>query len=266
MTVAVVTGAASGMGRASIETLRGIADVIVAADLTAPDIDGTVGVACDVADPEAVAALATRARELGPFRALAHAAGISPTMGDARRMFEVDLVGTQLLLDAFEDLVVPGSAAVCFSSSSAYQVAPFVTADHEALLRDPLAPDFLDRAVEAATDNSGFAYALAKVGVIRAAATGRGSMGPHGWSRQLGRAGPDRHTDGPPGARGAADHAGHVREHPPRTPRRAGRGRGVRWRTSSPTTRRSSRASTCSSTAACSRVWPSPKRADDLVK
>jgi NAD(P)-dependent dehydrogenase (short-subunit alcohol dehydrogenase family) len=182
MTVAVVTGAASGMGRACVERLRGLADVIVAADLAVPDIDDAVGVACDVSDPSAVEALVARARELGPFRALAHAAGISPTMGDARRMFEVDLLGTQLLLDAFEELAAPGSAVVCFSSSAAYQVAPFIDADHEALLRDPLAPDFLDRAVAAATDDSGFAYALAKVGVIRAAA--RASVA---WGRRGGR-------------------------------------------------------------------------------
>jgi NAD(P)-dependent dehydrogenase (short-subunit alcohol dehydrogenase family) len=129
MTVAVITGAASGMGRACVELLRGSADVLVAADLAAPDIEGTVGVACDVADPSAVQALAGRVRDLGPFRALAHSAGISPTMGDARRVLEVDLVGTELLLRAFEDLVVPGSAAVCFASSAAYQVAPFVSAD-----------------------------------------------------------------------------------------------------------------------------------------
>ena len=48
------------MGRACIERLRGLADVLVAADLKAPDIDGAIGVACDVSDPEAVAALATR--------------------------------------------------------------------------------------------------------------------------------------------------------------------------------------------------------------
>ena len=113
MTVAVVTGAASGMGRACVERVRSLVDVVVAADLEAPDIDGTIGAACDVADPAAVTALVAQVRDLGPFRALAHAAGISPTMGDARRMFEVDLIGTQLLLDAFEDLVVPGSAAVC---------------------------------------------------------------------------------------------------------------------------------------------------------
>ena len=182
MTVAVVTGAASGMGRACVDALRGSADVLVTVDLQAPAIDGTVGVACDVADPAAVRALAERVAELGPFRALAHAAGISPTMAEARRVFEVDLVGTQLLLDAFEGLVVPGSAAVCFSSSAAYQVAPYLNADHEALLRDPLAPDFLDRAVTAAADDSGFAYGLAKVGVIRAA--GRAAVA---WGRRGGR-------------------------------------------------------------------------------
>ena len=180
MTVAVVTGAASGMGRACVEQVRDLADIVVAADLRAPDIEGTTGVACDVSDPDAVAALALQARELGPFRALAHAAGISPTMGDTRRMFEVDLVGTQLVLDAFEPLVVPGSAAVCFSSSAAYQVSSFLEPDHEALLGDPLAPDFLERAASAAGDHSGFAYALAKVGVIRAAGRAAVRWGPRG--------------------------------------------------------------------------------------
>jgi NAD(P)-dependent dehydrogenase (short-subunit alcohol dehydrogenase family) len=181
MTVAVVTGAASGMGRECVESLRGLADVLVAVDLREPAIEGTVGVACDVADPAAVGALAARVRELGPFRALAHAAGISPTMGDARRIFEVDLVGTQLLLDAFEELVVPGSAAVCFSSSAAYTIAPFATADHDALLDDVSAPDFLDRAAAAITD-TGLAYSLAKRGVIRA--VGRAAVR---WGRRGGR-------------------------------------------------------------------------------
>jgi NAD(P)-dependent dehydrogenase (short-subunit alcohol dehydrogenase family) len=179
MTTAVVTGAASGMGRACVDRVREVADVVVAVDLNAPDLEDTVGVACDVSDPDAVAALAARVRELGPFRALAHAAGISPTMADARRVFEVDLVGTQLLLDAFEDLVVPGSAAVCFSSSAAYQIAPYVDGDHEDLLRDPLAADFLDRA-SATFSDSGLAYGIAKVGVIRAAARAAVRWGPRG--------------------------------------------------------------------------------------
>jgi NAD(P)-dependent dehydrogenase (short-subunit alcohol dehydrogenase family) len=178
--VAVVTGASGGMGRACVERLRSIAEVVVAVDLKPPEIAGTIGVGCDVADRNAVAAVADRAQELGSFRALVHAAGISPTMGDARRIIDVDLVGTQLLLDAFEPLVEPGSSAVCFSSSSAYALSPFVDETMEALLSDPFAADFLDRAVELVGGDSGFAYALAKVGVIRAAARAAVRWGPRG--------------------------------------------------------------------------------------
>jgi NAD(P)-dependent dehydrogenase (short-subunit alcohol dehydrogenase family) len=179
MTVAVVTGAASGMGRACVERLRATADVLVAVDLRAPDIDGTIGIACDVSDPDAVQALGATVEELGPFRALAHSAGISPTMAEARRVLEVNLVGTQLLLDAFEPLVVPGSAAVCFSSVAAHQVGPFVSPEVDAVLADPLTPDFLERA-EAVTSDSGFAYGLSKHGVIRAVERAAVRWGPRG--------------------------------------------------------------------------------------
>jgi NAD(P)-dependent dehydrogenase (short-subunit alcohol dehydrogenase family) len=169
MTTAVVTGASSGMGRECVDTMRSIADVIVAVDLQAPNIDGAIGIACDVADPAAVSDLVAAVAGLGPFRALVHAAGISPSMGDARRVFDVDLVGTHHLLVGFETLVRPGAAAVCFSSSAAYQIAPFIEADQEALLADPGAADFLDQ-ITGLISHSGHAYALAKHGVIRAAA------------------------------------------------------------------------------------------------
>ena len=96
--------------------------------------------------------------------------GLSPTRrGSPRpwatpaRVFDVDLVGTQRLLDAFEALVVTGSAAVCFSSMAAYQLAPFATAEIDALIDEPMAPDFLERAVGLFPD-SGMAYGLAKRG------------------------------------------------------------------------------------------------------
>jgi NAD(P)-dependent dehydrogenase (short-subunit alcohol dehydrogenase family) len=179
MSVAIVTGAASGMGRQCVDRLRGLADDLVVVDLEAPAIEGTIGLSCDVSDPDAVAALAEQVRQLGPFRALAHAAGISPTMADARRVFDVDLVGTERLLTAFEPLVVTGSAALCFSSMAAYQLAPFATAEVDALLDDPMAPDFLERAVALFPD-SGMAYGLAKRGVVRAAARAAVRWGPGG--------------------------------------------------------------------------------------
>jgi NAD(P)-dependent dehydrogenase (short-subunit alcohol dehydrogenase family) len=180
MGVLVVTGAARGMGRTCLDRLRGIAEDVVAVDLVAPEVEGAIGVACDVADPVAVEQLAHRVAELGPLRALVHAAGISPTMGDPRRIFEVDLVGTQLLLDAMTQLVVPGTAAVCFASSAAHQVGALVPdARLDALVEDPSDDGFLDR-VAAELDDSGLAYGWAKRGVIRAAARAAAVWGPLG--------------------------------------------------------------------------------------
>lgn len=181
MTVTVVTGAARGMGRSCVERLLGTTDHLLAADLTAPDIPGATGVACDVSDSGSVARLAGQARDLGPFRALAHAAGISPNMADPRRIFDVDLVGTQLVLDAFEPLVEPGSAAVVFSSLAAYQIAPFADPAQDVLIDDPLAEGFLDRVV-ATVGDSGHAYAVAKRGVVRV--SGRAAVR---WGRNGGR-------------------------------------------------------------------------------
>jgi NAD(P)-dependent dehydrogenase (short-subunit alcohol dehydrogenase family) len=75
-------------------------------------------------------------------------------------------------------MVEPGSAAVCSSSSSAYAVAPFVNEQMESLLRDPMVDGFVDQVVELVGGDSGFAYALAKVGVIRAVARAAVRWGP----------------------------------------------------------------------------------------
>jgi NAD(P)-dependent dehydrogenase (short-subunit alcohol dehydrogenase family) len=179
VSVIVVTGAASGMGRCCVDRLRGASEHLVAVDLHEPAIEGTIGVACDVSDPDAVTGLAATVRELGPFRSLCHAAGISPTMGDARRVFDVDLIGTERLLLAFEELVVPASAAVCFSSLAAAQIAPFADDALDALLDRPLDDSFLDQITSTITD-SGLAYALAKRGVVRSCARAAVRWGPKG--------------------------------------------------------------------------------------
>jgi NAD(P)-dependent dehydrogenase (short-subunit alcohol dehydrogenase family) len=180
MSVVVVTGAARGMGRACVDRLRDEADHVLAVDLEAPDIDGVEGMACDVSDANAVARVADRVRALGSFRSLVHAAGISPTMADPRRVFEVDLAGTRLLLDAFEPLVEAGSNAVCFASSAAYQIALMgPNPELEAFVEDPMAEHFLDDAA-GRFDDSGLAYGWAKRGVIRAAARAAVAWGQRG--------------------------------------------------------------------------------------
>jgi NAD(P)-dependent dehydrogenase (short-subunit alcohol dehydrogenase family) len=179
MSVAVVTGAASGMGRACVERLRGTADHLVAVDVRPPTIDGVVEVVCDVSDAAAVRSLAERVEQLGPFRALAHAAGLSPTMADPRRIVEVNLFATMALLDAFTPLVVDGSAAVCFASSAGYLPVELLGQELVELLAERRADDALERASALLTD-PGLAYAWSKRAVQLEAARAAVGWGPRG--------------------------------------------------------------------------------------
>jgi NAD(P)-dependent dehydrogenase (short-subunit alcohol dehydrogenase family) len=180
MSVTVVTGANSGMGRSCVDVLLGSTDHLVAVDLDQPEIDGAKGIACDVSDPAAIKWLVQTVQDLGAFTALAHAAGVSPTMADARRIFDVNLVGTELLLRAFEDFAELGTAAVCFSSMAAYQIAPFTDAAMDAVIDQPLSDGFLDKAASIVGGDSGLAYSLSKRGVVRACARAAVRWGQQG--------------------------------------------------------------------------------------
>ena len=169
MSTIVVTGAASGMGEACARRLRASADQLVVSDI-GPRLDDVaqaldaVAVRCDITDSDDIARLVATAHQLGPLRALVHAAGVSPTMADWRAMVTVNLVGTARVVEAFTPLAVEGSVAVCFASSAAHQVPDDPTLAE--LVDDPLADDLLDR-LGAHLDDSGYGYAWAKRGVIR---------------------------------------------------------------------------------------------------
>jgi NAD(P)-dependent dehydrogenase (short-subunit alcohol dehydrogenase family) len=148
------------------------------ADALGPNAEVVV---CDVSDPAAVDALAARVEALGGLHSLAHAAGISPTMADWRRIIEVDLVGTARVVRALEPLTVPGSAAVCWASIAGHGVA--LDPELDAALDDPLAPDLLERLGDIAGDGLGAAgqgYGYAKRGVMRLVARAAPAWGMRG--------------------------------------------------------------------------------------
>jgi NAD(P)-dependent dehydrogenase (short-subunit alcohol dehydrogenase family) len=194
MTVGIVTGAGRGMGAACADRVKDMVDTLVLVDR---DEDGLAAAAernastrgratietfaLDVKDRDGVARLTARAAALGPLRAVAHAAGVSPTMADWREVLTVDLVGTALLVDALRPLATVGTAIVCFASISASLAIPDVDQPADGALDEPLHADFLDRVREAIgpdLEDSGMAYTWAKRGVHRlvrreAAAYGR---------------------------------------------------------------------------------------------
>ena len=103
--VALVTGGASGLGRATAERLGGLGARVVVLDL--PGSDGkAVATAlggefapADVTDPESVQAAVRTATGLGPLRILVNCAGIGPPA----RVVGKD--GTPMPLDAFTKVV-----------------------------------------------------------------------------------------------------------------------------------------------------------------
>lgn len=102
--VAVVTGAARGIGKAIAEALSANGAHVAALDLSAPEHPGILGVACDVSDEAAVDAAFTQVeRELGTVSVLVLNAGIFPivpfeetTLALWERTLAVNLTGAFL--------------------------------------------------------------------------------------------------------------------------------------------------------------------------
>ncbi|MEI8000480.1 MAG: SDR family oxidoreductase [Actinomycetes bacterium] len=193
-TVALVTGAGRGMGRSCATALAGAADVLVLADLdeaglavAAGELAGSCGtvvpVVLDVSDAAALAALAEQIGGLGRLGPIAHAAGISPTMADWRRVLGVDLVGSALLVEALTPLVTDGTAMVLFASMAAHLMAQGIAPEVDLALDEPRHPDHLERVLAAfgpTIEDTGMAYSLAKRGVQRLARATAIAWGPRG--------------------------------------------------------------------------------------
>jgi NAD(P)-dependent dehydrogenase (short-subunit alcohol dehydrogenase family) len=102
--VALVTGAARGIGRRTAETLRDLGARVAVGDLKAPGLDGILGVEMDVTDEASVDAAFTRVeQELGRVEILVVNAGIfviepfeETSLASWRRTIDVNLTGAFL--------------------------------------------------------------------------------------------------------------------------------------------------------------------------
>lgn len=78
----------------------------------------------DVADFDAVQTFARAAAAAGHIETVVHTAGLSPSMASAKRVFEVDLLGTVHVIDAFTDLIPTGASLTCISSVARFGLDP----------------------------------------------------------------------------------------------------------------------------------------------
>jgi NAD(P)-dependent dehydrogenase (short-subunit alcohol dehydrogenase family) len=144
-TVAVVTGAAGGMGSAMARAFAAEGRALVLTDLhpapleaVAAELRETVPVAVvpgDVTDPVLLERIwaALDGRRIG---VLAHAAGVSPSMADGSRVFAINFTATRQLVEAALPRMAPGGTAILIASNSGQMVAnPLIDRAVRKLLR-----------------------------------------------------------------------------------------------------------------------------------
>jgi NAD(P)-dependent dehydrogenase (short-subunit alcohol dehydrogenase family) len=181
--VNVVIGGASGMGKSIAQVLARRGELIVAdineaaASVVAQEI-GAQAVKCDLLDKASIDALVAKAGRLG---ILVVTAGLSPSMGDGIRIFNVNLPGMAYVLDAFEKILCADSVAVCFASIAGHLFVP--TDSHVLkLIDDPLSPTIVQDIIDTGVDitDSAAAYGYSKHGVIRLCRKRAAKWGKHG--------------------------------------------------------------------------------------
>jgi NAD(P)-dependent dehydrogenase (short-subunit alcohol dehydrogenase family) len=168
--VAVVTGAASGMGLAAARLMKEAGWPLLLCDLNAERLEATAkdlggagsvdtlaGDLSDLAWPgKLVAALGGK-----PVGALIHCAGLSPTMADPARILDVNLAASMRLLNAVRPHLAEGAGLVLFASSAGHMAGTAMDAQIGAVT----SPEHVDSLVAMTRGDSGMAYSISKRGV-----------------------------------------------------------------------------------------------------
>ncbi|MBT0773282.1 SDR family oxidoreductase [Kineosporia sp. J2-2] len=127
--VVVITGS-GGMGTAVARRI-GAGRTVLLADASAPALERAAAAlrdeghqvltqVVDVSDAASVKELAERAAATGRAGAVVHTAGVSAVTSTVERVLRVDLLGTALVIEAFEAVAEPGTSVVCVASMAGH--------------------------------------------------------------------------------------------------------------------------------------------------
>ncbi|HNP18789.1 MAG TPA: SDR family oxidoreductase [Fulvivirga sp.] len=169
----VITGGAGGIGMACAENFKD--EELIITDYSQEIVDSAVkkltnkgfratGFACDITDKNAVNKLVKFVADSGSLKALIHTAGVSGTVQDLKKVYTIDLVGTEILIDAFFELAVENTVAVLFSSMMAHTVP--TNEKYDTALQNPQAAGSFETVSQFVNNSSDTMYNFAKRGVI----------------------------------------------------------------------------------------------------
>ncbi len=169
----LITGGAGGLGTSCARALKEYKLVITdyakesvdraVADLKESGYDA-VGHACDITDRSAMHGLKEFTRVQGTFRGAVHTAGVSGTVGDPKKVFDINLKATAMLVEEFHDLAREGSAVVLFASMMGHAVPP--DARYDGALREPLKPGAYETVAPFVEGSADTMYNFSKRGVM----------------------------------------------------------------------------------------------------
>ena len=117
----------------------------------------------DISETASVEKLAVDAAQIGRIEAVVHTAGLSPIMAPPKRLFEVDLLGTAIVIDAFHEVLLPGASMVCIASMAGTAFQGKLSAEMEEHLATAPVDTLLSHSfITAGQDDRGMAYGLSK--------------------------------------------------------------------------------------------------------
>ena len=191
----LITGAAGGMGRSCAHLFGGTHNLVltdVRHDRLDPfaqelrDAGCTVmALAGDMLSEEHLNTLAGELAGDRPF-SVVHAAGLSPSLADWLTIMKVNLVASEMLMNALEPALVAGSVVIPIASLAGYLMP--VIPEIDALLVDPLNDGFVQgigAAIEGMVSGDaammgGISYSLSKRGVQLLTVRKANVWGPRG--------------------------------------------------------------------------------------
>src|SRR5690554_240671 len=142
----VITGGAGGIGQACAQVFKD--QPIILTDYSQDQVDKAVetllkegfdvsGISCDITDKKDIDKLTKFVSNKGALKALIHTAGVSGTVKDLKKVYTIDLIATELLVDAFYELAEKDSVAVLLSSMMGHAVP--ANAEYDEALINPQA-------------------------------------------------------------------------------------------------------------------------------
>lgn len=168
----VITGGAGGIGQACARAFKN--QPLILTDYSQEKVDETVakfskegfdvaGIACDITDKKDIDKLTQFVADKGVLKAFIHTAGVSGTVKDLEKVFTIDLVATDLLVDAFYKLAEKDSVAILLSSMMAHTVP--ANKNYDEALANPQVSDSFNIVSKFVNNDSDLMYNFAKRGV-----------------------------------------------------------------------------------------------------